>query len=84
MQARTEPTKTELLSLWDRTSAVLYEHWSEVKANKFYEVHNAFGQWEMPGNELILYLIDNEIHHRGQGYVYLRLLGIEPPPFYER
>ena len=28
--------------------------------------------------------IDNEIHHRGQGYVYLRALGIEPPPFYER
>ena len=26
----------------------------------------------------------NEIHHRGQGYVYLRALGIEPPPFYER
>ena len=29
-------------------------------------------------------VIDNEIHHRGQGYVYLRALGIEPPPFYER
>ena len=28
--------------------------------------------------------IDNEIHHRGQGYVYLRALGKEPPPFYER
>ena len=24
------------------------------------------------------------IHHRGQGYVYLRALGIAPPPFYER
>jgi uncharacterized damage-inducible protein DinB len=29
-------------------------------------------------------VIDNEIHHRGQGYVYLRALGIEPPPFCER
>ena len=29
-------------------------------------------------------LVDNEIHHRGQGYVYLRELGIEPPPFWER
>ena len=35
-------------------------------------------------NDLILYVIDNEIHHRGQGYVYLRALGIEPPPFWER
>jgi uncharacterized damage-inducible protein DinB len=24
------------------------------------------------------------VHHRGQGYVYLRALGIEPPPFWER
>ncbi|UQN05296.1 DinB family protein [Deinococcus sp. QL22] len=30
------------------------------------------------------YMIDNEVHHRGQGYVYLRALGIEPPPFYVR
>lgn len=35
-------------------------------------------------HDLLLYVIDNEIHHRGQGYVYLRALGIEPPPFYER
>jgi uncharacterized damage-inducible protein DinB len=32
----------------------------------------------------ILYWIDNEIHHRGQAYVYLRSLGIEPPHFWER
>jgi uncharacterized damage-inducible protein DinB len=31
-----------------------------------------------------MYAIDNEIHHRGQGYVYLRALGIVPPPFWER
>jgi uncharacterized damage-inducible protein DinB len=34
--------------------------------------------------DLVLYAIDNEIHHRGRGYVYLRALGIEPPPLYER
>jgi uncharacterized damage-inducible protein DinB len=38
----------------------------------------------MAGYAMFLYAIDNEIHHRGQGYVYLRALGIEPPPFYER
>lgn len=26
-----------------------------------------------------LYLVDNEVHHRAQGYVYLRALGIVPP-----
>jgi len=34
--------------------------------------------------ENILYFVDNEIHHRGQAYVYLRALGIEPPFFWER
>ncbi|MFS8616658.1 MAG: DinB family protein [Solitalea sp.] len=31
-----------------------------------------------------MYLIDNEIHHRGQGFAYLRSLGIAPPFFWER
>ena len=43
-----------------------------------------FGQYTDALHNLILYVVDNEIHHRGQGYVYLRALGIEPPPFYER
>jgi uncharacterized damage-inducible protein DinB len=29
-------------------------------------------------------VIDNEIHHRGQAYVYLRALGLDVPPFWER
>jgi len=32
----------------------------------------------------LLYMVDNEIHHRAQGYVYLRLLGLAPPAFWER
>lgn len=43
-----------------------------------------FGQYPGTGYSILLYAIDNEIHHRGQGYVYLRALGIEPPGFYER
>ena len=84
MKAQAEPTKAELLKLWDETSKVLHEHWSQIPASTFGETHTAFGQWTMLGNGLILYLIDNEIHHRGQGYVYLRLLEIEPPAFPER
>ena len=36
----------------------------------------AFGQWEGPVYSFIIYWIDNEIHHRGQAYVYLRSLGM--------
>jgi len=44
----------------------------------------AFGQWEGRGIDTIQYAINNEIHHRGQGYAYLRALGVEPSPFWER
>ena len=58
--------------------------WKKIPAERFHETATAFGQFTAPMHDLILYVIDNEIHHRGQGYVYLRALGIEPPPFYDR
>jgi hypothetical protein len=51
---------------------------------RFSEVDNAFGQWEMPELATIQYAIDNEIIIAARGYVYLRALGIAPPPFWER
>jgi uncharacterized damage-inducible protein DinB len=77
-------TKSELLSLWDAQTAELDEKFPKIPPCRFSEVDTAFGQWEMPGMATIQYAIDNEIHHRGQGYVYLRALGIEPPPFWMR
>jgi hypothetical protein len=77
-------TKAELLSLWDAQTTLLDERFPKIPPARFIEVDLAFGQWEMQGITLIQYVVDNEIHHRGQGYVYLRALGIEPPPFWER
>ncbi len=77
-------TKSELLSLWDAQTAELDEKFPKIPPHRFSEVDKAFGQWENPGVATIQYAIDNEIHHRGQGYVYLRALGIEPPHFWER
>jgi uncharacterized damage-inducible protein DinB len=80
----TPPTKAAMLELWDFTTAEINKIWAQIPSTRFQETDVAFGQWEMPIHGLLLYIIDNEIHHRGQGYVYLRSLGIEPPPFYER
>jgi uncharacterized damage-inducible protein DinB len=77
-------TKNELLLLWDAQTALLDERFPKIPAARFSEVDKAFGQWEMAGLATIQYAVDNEIHHRGQGYVYLRALGIEPPPFWDR
>jgi hypothetical protein len=77
-------TKADLLKLWDDCTSDINRMWPDIPPHRFQEVDTAFGQWKMAGYAMFLYAIDNEIHHRGQGYVYLRALGIEPPPFYER
>lgn len=77
-------TKAELLELWDQATSALNKIWPTIPPERFSEVDKAFGQWEGTGIATIMYAIDNEIHHRGQGYVYLRALGIEPPAFYDR
>ena len=76
--------KAELLAEWDQATEEINTLWAQIPVEKFQEHIVAFGQYPGPVYTLLLYVIDNEIHHRGQGYVYLRSLGIDPPPFYER
>jgi uncharacterized damage-inducible protein DinB len=76
--------KQEVLRLWDESTEKINMMWPQIPARRFHETMTAFGQYPGRVYDLLLYAIDNEIHHRGQGYVYLRVLGIEPPHFYER
>lgn len=76
--------KPSLLRAWDEADRVLAESWPRIPAARFLEVDDAFGLWRAPIVTTLLYLVDNEVHHRGQGYVYLRMLGITPPLFYQR
>lgn len=76
--------KSRVLQLWDESTDEMNRLWPQIPATRFAETLNAFGSFPGPAYALILYVIDNEIHHRGQGYVYLRSLGISPPAFYER
>ena len=77
-------TRDALLALWDETTSQIDELWPQIPPQRFEEVDTAFGAYEGVIYGLFLYWVDNEIHHRGQGYVYLRALGIEPPAFYDR
>lgn len=77
-------TKQDLLDAWDRSTTEINESFPKIEASTFQKKVNAFGMYENLGIDSLLYFIDNEIHHRGQGYVYLRALGIEPPFFWER
>jgi hypothetical protein len=77
-------TKKEVLELWDLTTDIINNLWAQIPEGRFQENDVAYGMYEGTIYDLTLYLIDNEIHHRGQGYVYLRALGIEPPAFWDR
>lgn len=76
--------KAKILELWDEATKEIDTYWAQIKPEQFQQNIKIFGQYEGTVYSSIFYFIDNEIHHRGQGYVYLRSLGIEPPAFYER
>jgi uncharacterized damage-inducible protein DinB len=76
--------KQEVLRLWDESTDEIDRLWKTIEPERFHRKMVAFGQWPGIAFELILYAYDNEHHHRGQGYVYLRALAIEPPAFWER
>ena len=77
-------SKANLLEAWDKTTEEINALWPQISLERFHETIKTFGQYEGTVQSSIFYFIDNEIHHRGQGYVYLRSLGIEPPMFWDR
>lgn len=76
--------KANILKKWDEDTEEINKYWEQLPIERFQEHLKLFGQYEGTGMNQISYFIDNEIHHRGQGYVYLRALGIQPPFFWER
>jgi uncharacterized damage-inducible protein DinB len=77
-------SKQEVLDKWDQSTEEINSYWKALAPGDFHEIFNLFGAYENTILDNIQYFIDNEIHHRGQGYVYLRALGIEPPAFWDR
>lgn len=77
-------TKEQILQYWDEATPLIDELFMQISPERFEEEHNLFGEYKFPIIHNVFYFIDNEIHHRAQGYVYLRALGIEPPFFWDR
>jgi uncharacterized damage-inducible protein DinB len=76
--------KQELLAAFEELGKQTQELWSKVSPERLKAVETDAWGMTRTNRDRLLYLVDNEIHHRAQGYVYLRSLGIEPPAFYER
>lgn len=77
-------SKADILARWDEATTEINRYWAQIPGERFQEHILAFGQYEGTVWSTLFYFIDNENHHRAQGYVYLRSLGIEPPYFWER
>ena len=77
-------SKANILALWDAATTEINQYWALIPEERFHDTILAFGQYEGTVWSSIFYYIDNEIHHRGQAYVYLRSLGIEPPYFWQK
>ncbi|MEJ4087124.1 DinB family protein [Galbibacter orientalis] len=76
--------KLAILELWDKSTEEINSYWEQLETKDFSREMKLFGEYDGTVMSFILYFIDNEVHHRGQGYVYLRSLNIEPPFFWER
>lgn len=76
--------KAKVLQLWDESTELINTYWAQIPEEKFQQEFQLFGQYNGTGISHIFYFVDNEIHHRAQGFVYLRALGIQPPFFWER
>ncbi|MBP2016855.1 putative damage-inducible protein DinB [Symbiobacterium terraclitae] len=79
-------TKQALLAECEAVRQRTRELWPKITAERLQaaEDDGFFGQGVQTNLSRLIYALENEIHHRGQGYIYLRILGIEPPPFYVR
>ncbi len=77
-------SKAALLKAWDEATEQIEAHGSRITEEALAAEHLAFGEYPGLGRDHLLYALDNEVHHRGQGYVYLRALEVEPPFFWER
>lgn len=79
-------TKQKLLDACAAVRQRTRELWPQITVERLLteERDNLFGPQPQTNLSRLIYALENEIHHRGQGYTYLRMLGIQPPPFHVR
>jgi uncharacterized damage-inducible protein DinB len=77
-------TKAALLDAFDQDTAELERLLPGIPEARFAQIDEPVAGRREPVIASLLYALDNEVHHRAQGFVYLRDLGIDPPAFEQR
>ncbi|HEU5141144.1 MAG TPA: DinB family protein [Bacillales bacterium] len=85
-QFKAVSNKEDLLKTCDEVREETRKLWASMSEERLGIVLDDpfFGGPPQSHFERVQYALENEIHHRGQGFIYLRMLGIEPPAFYIR
>ena len=77
----------EVFTILDEIKGYTSHAWPNISEKKLLTVHPSppsFAGPDAPPLDWLQYALENEIHHRAQGYTYLRCLGVEPPMFWDR
>ncbi len=73
----------ELVAAFDQTHAAAAEHVATLTPEQLEETVTLFGpEYPLKRRVILNMLHEHEIHHRGQLYVYLRMLGCALPALY--
>jgi len=76
-------SKEALLNQWDKDTETINQLLPVLISLDYSEIFNLYGYIDRSILDIMLYLLENEIHHRAQGFTYLRALNIEPPFFFD-
>lgn len=76
-------TAEEVVAAFDRTHEEMVAKVAGLTPEQLAETVSPFGPEKAMTREQLLHAMhEHEIHHRGQLYVYLRMLGAEVPPLF--
>src|SRR5690554_6726843 len=65
--------QAQVLAAWDEDTAAIAQEFPALTEGQLATVYSTFGDsFVASGLQQLQYVVDNEIHHRGQLYVYLR------------
>src|SRR5699024_3286338 len=77
----------EIFTILEETRNDTSRVWPTISKEQLLTAHSAPPDYAGPDAPPLDWLqgaLENEIHHRGQAYAYLRYLGVEPPMFWDR
>ena len=75
-------TPAEIADWYEQTYAKNFDALAKLSGEQLAKVIDFRGIFQQPAVLFLQFGLNHTIHHRGQLYVYLRMLGVDVPPLY--